>query len=200
MWIVAHRADAGAEGLREREEQADKYGIVADTPCVGCVPRRATSNGPVQNAEIGTNLHVPAERPLREQSASDTDSARLQTVSVPHGIDSEERGKPTGCALQSAGHARRTLPATTWENFPTQSPVCGRYDGIPAELDGISFPAWRRQSIKAYGNAIVPQVFIQIARTINEYENYEIQNPVLRPRRGCGRAKKIVDLVTGYWL
>ncbi len=170
VWIVAHRADAGAESLREREEQADKYGIVADTPCVGCVPRRATSNGPVQNAEIGTNLHVPAERPLREQYASDTDSARLQTVSVPHGIDSEERGKPTGCALQSAGHARRTLPATTWENFPTQSPVCGRDDGIPAELDGISFPAWRRQSIKAYGNAIVPQVFYQIAETINEYE------------------------------
>ena len=37
-------------------------------------------------------------------------------------------------------------------------------------LDGITFPRWRIQSIKAYGNAIVPQVFYQIAETINEYE------------------------------
>ena len=57
-----------------------------------------------------------------------------------------------------------------WEDFPTQPPVRSRNDGLLAGLDGITFPAWRRQSIKAYGNAIVPQVFYQIAETINEYE------------------------------
>ena len=55
-----------------------------------------------------------------------------------------------------------------WEQFPTQPPVCGRDDGISARLDGITFPRWRRESIKAYGNAVVPQVVLQIFKTINE--------------------------------
>ncbi len=57
-----------------------------------------------------------------------------------------------------------------WDDFPTQSPVCGGDDGFPYELDGVAFPHWRRESIKAYGNAIVPQVALQIFKTINEYE------------------------------
>lgn len=31
---------------------------------------------------------------------------------------------------------------------------------------------WRRESIKAYGNAVVPQVVLKIFETINEYENF----------------------------
>lgn len=53
-----------------------------------------------------------------------------------------------------------------WENFPTQSPVCGGDDGIPTELDGVTFSKWRAESIKAYGNAIVPQVAYQIFKAI----------------------------------
>jgi DNA (cytosine-5)-methyltransferase 1 len=37
-------------------------------------------------------------------------------------------------------------------------------------LDGITFPKWRRESIKAYGNAIVPQVALRIFEAIQEYE------------------------------
>lgn len=57
-----------------------------------------------------------------------------------------------------------------WDNFPTQSPICGGDDGVPARLDGITIPRWRAESIKAYGNAIVPQVVLQIFETINELE------------------------------
>jgi DNA (cytosine-5)-methyltransferase 1 len=38
-------------------------------------------------------------------------------------------------------------------------------------LDGLTFSKWRRESIKAYGNAIVPQVALQIFKAINLYEN-----------------------------
>jgi DNA (cytosine-5)-methyltransferase 1 len=37
-------------------------------------------------------------------------------------------------------------------------------------LDSITFPKWRKESIKAYGNAIVPQVALQIFKAIEEYE------------------------------
>ena len=57
-----------------------------------------------------------------------------------------------------------------FQNFPTQSPICGGDDGLPTELDGITFPKWRNESIKAAGNAIVPQVVLQIFKVIQEYD------------------------------
>jgi DNA (cytosine-5)-methyltransferase 1 len=53
-----------------------------------------------------------------------------------------------------------------WENFPTKPSICGGDDGISRELDGIAFPKWRNESIKAYGNAIVPQVAYQIFKAL----------------------------------
>jgi len=58
-----------------------------------------------------------------------------------------------------------------WQIFPTKPPICGGDDGIPRELDSITFPKWRNESIKAYGNAIVPQVALQIFKAIEQYEN-----------------------------
>jgi len=58
-----------------------------------------------------------------------------------------------------------------WQNFPTQPPICTGNDGVPANLDGITFSKWRNESIKAAGNAIVPQVALQIFKSIEQYEN-----------------------------
>jgi len=63
---------------------------------------------------------------------------------------------------------RDCLPS--WRNFPTQPPICSGNDGLSNRLDGITFPSWRRQSIEAYGNAIVPQVAYQIFKAINEIQ------------------------------
>lgn len=54
-----------------------------------------------------------------------------------------------------------------WKNFPTQPPVCGGDDGFSYQLDGITFSKWRNESIKAYGNAIVPQVAFEIFKVIH---------------------------------
>jgi len=53
-----------------------------------------------------------------------------------------------------------------WTNFPTQSPICGGDDGLPSQLDGITFSKWRAESIKGYGNAIVPQVAYEIFKQL----------------------------------
>ena len=56
-------------------------------------------------------------------------------------------------------------------DFPTVEPtIRGGNDGIPRKLDGITFPKWRNESIKAYGNAIVPQVAFQIFKAIGAHE------------------------------
>jgi len=43
--------------------------------------------------------------------------------------------------------------------------------GFPTELDGITFSKWRNESIKGGGNAVVPQVVLQIFKAIEEYES-----------------------------
>lgn len=55
-----------------------------------------------------------------------------------------------------------------FQNFPTQSPICGGDDGIPDKLDGITIPKWRINTVKAYGNAIVPQVAYEIFKVIDK--------------------------------
>ena len=56
-----------------------------------------------------------------------------------------------------------------WDSFPSVSPICGGDDGLPKGLDGITFSKWRQESLKAYGNAIVPQVAYQIFKSICLY-------------------------------
>lgn len=58
-----------------------------------------------------------------------------------------------------------------WENFPISAPICSGNDGIFDRLDGITFSKWRNESIKAGGNAIVPQVVYQIFKAIDQYNN-----------------------------
>lgn len=60
-----------------------------------------------------------------------------------------------------------------WEKFPTKPPICGGNDGLPRELDGITFSKWRKESIKAYGNAIVPQIALMIFKSISKYEELQ---------------------------
>lgn len=57
-----------------------------------------------------------------------------------------------------------------FRSFPTVSPVCDANDGISGRLDGITFSKWRNESLKALGNAIVPQIALQIFKAIEQYE------------------------------
>jgi DNA (cytosine-5)-methyltransferase 1 len=57
-----------------------------------------------------------------------------------------------------------------FQDFPTKPAICGGDDGLPRELDGITFPKWKQETIKAYGNAIVPQVAYEIFKTIEKFE------------------------------
>lgn len=75
----------------------------------------------------------------------------------------------------------RFYTTENWENFPTQSPVCGRNDGFPDIVDIVAllerrkarepyirFGRWKKESIKAYGNAIVWIIAFKIFQSIEE--------------------------------
>jgi len=85
--------------------------------------------------------------------------------------DTEHKGFQRSNRTQKSVLPKSGSFKNDWHNFPTQSPICGRNDGLPTELDGITFPKWRAESIKGYGNAVVPQVVYQIFKSIQEYES-----------------------------
>ena len=59
-----------------------------------------------------------------------------------------------------------------WRGFPSVSPVHRGNDGLPFDVDRLtlSFGKWRTEALKAYGNAIVPQVMYEIFRAIEQVE------------------------------
>lgn len=61
-------------------------------------------------------------------------------------------------------------PGERWTYFPSVSPVHGGNDGFPFDVDNLSIPfaKWRAESLKAYGNAIVPQVMYRIFECIEK--------------------------------
>ena len=69
------------------------------------------------------------------------------------------------------GSGKEQFGRSDWSGFPTQPPICGGNDGISRSMDGIAFSKWRAESIRAYGNAVVPNVVYEIFKAIEKYEN-----------------------------
>jgi DNA (cytosine-5)-methyltransferase 1 len=60
---------------------------------------------------------------------------------------------------------------SNWKsNLQIEELVCRGNDGISKRLDSITFSKWRKESMKGYGNAIVPQVAYQIFKSISQYQ------------------------------
>lgn len=153
--VVAYVLPACAVGAPHRR---DRCWFVAHRADAGVEAVPAGQNG------------IHADRP-----AADTDSHRFrfgahQPQSVAGSCGAADIG--AGSQERAFANVEKDYPARTpdWTGFPTESPVCRGDDGLPERLDGVTFPRWCRESIKAYGNAIVPQVALQIFRTINDYE------------------------------
>lgn len=100
----------------------------------------------------------------------DTNGNGLEGGVLARSNGEQGRNRPQFASTECVHPHRPRLEARRWDNFPTVSPICGRNDGLPKELDDISVSKWRKETIKAYGNAIVPQVAVQIFQAIQETE------------------------------
>lgn len=126
----------------------------------------------------GTRMDNGIERSGSLQYAPDSDNKRLQGFNVSQWDDAEKREIEERYSKQYPCDDRGALPTTDWENFPTQPPVCSRDDGLPFDVDSLTIPftKWRQESIKGYGNAIVPQVILEIYKAIEEIEKLALQS------------------------
>ena len=105
-----------------------------------------------------------------KSNVADTKSRRLERYGQHR--DALQSSGEFGAVCDSSGVGTHNERARAWERFPETEPaIRGGNDGVPSKLDGITVPKWRNESIKAYGNAIVPQVAFEIFQAINEYES-----------------------------
>lgn len=104
-----------------------------------------------------------ATKPNKQEGVSRSDDALYANGTSKQGEHIGQEGKGEFDRSNSGNGINE------WENFPTQSPICSGNDGVSYRVDGITFPKWRNESIKAYGNAIVPQVAFQIYKAIEQF-------------------------------
>ena len=98
-----------------------------------------------------------------QESSADSCESELQGSEFNRSTSEERKIKSEG--RQPCGSIR-----SKWENFPTVSPICDGDDGISDRLDSITFSKWRNESIKAGGNAVVPQLIYVLFETISKFE------------------------------
>lgn len=95
---------------------------------------------------------------------------RIDTNACDSGLQRSSIDGSIGAIREDRNKQPPGLLPSTWQDFPTQSPICTGDDGFPTELDGITISKWRNESIKAAGNAIVHQVAVQIFQAIEAFE------------------------------
>jgi DNA (cytosine-5)-methyltransferase 1 len=130
----------------------------------------AYANGAGSRGNGGTSRGTQSE--VRRQDASDVlEPFRHDGVAANAEMPRGARERISQSRKGQFNRRDSRAVQTDFEQFPTQSPICGGDDGISRQLDGITFPKWRAESIKAYGNAIVPQVAYQIFEAIKQTHN-----------------------------
>jgi len=128
----------------------------------------AYSNGSKQRNDKRENRGTTKE--IRRQKTSNVSSELCSNGIAPN---SNNQGLQRSENIGSIGESRKNrnkffagLFPSDFSKFPTQSPVRDGNDGLPTELDGITISKWIDESIKAGGNAIVPQVALQIFKAV----------------------------------
>jgi len=155
VWFVAY---SGNKRCNNRSDNREERHIQTDC-------RIATENKPERNGrECGIGS--------LSEAVTDTCNKRLQ------GDERYSENERQDCnRRKSASRAISELyRGSNFEQFPTQSPICSGNDGFSNRLDGITFPKWRNESIKAFGNAIVPQVVYQIFKSIEHFKQNTYDN------------------------
>lgn len=157
VWIIAYRTDEGAQNIRERPKSTDADHDVADT----------------DGHRFGKRANKQESFAQRQGAADSRAYGPQRDAANAYGHRFGKRYNvhiATEKGSKSHEIRRHSYIRNPFGRFPTESPIRGGNDGISERLDGITISAWCRKSIKAYGNAVVPQLVKVIFEAIEEYE------------------------------
>lgn len=164
VWFVARREDVGHDA-----EDPDRHGR-GDRVSEARAEERGQRVSGAGLQEEGPELPAAGSAGGVPQAAPHPDSGRAEEA------DGQRPGADARGGLRGDVPGERRIPRFEgWEGFPTQPPVCRGDDGLPFGVADLAIPLvrWRKESIKALGNAWVPEVAYEIFRMIQmvEYED-----------------------------
>jgi len=188
IWFVAYSKSCGRGRAKELENNKGQSGewrgrythnISEVSGENGEADAPDTESGGLEGfGEFGNAQQI--EGGIGAVCVSEGDSAHIIINAQRNGVQQDETGalhNGNGDDTEQAFIGRdfaSWLGATNnpldWSDWPTQPPLCSRDDGIPSQLVGITVSKHRNESLKAYGNAIVPQVAFQIFKAIKQSE------------------------------
>jgi DNA (cytosine-5)-methyltransferase 1 len=143
VWITAYSNSYGHEWRRPKQSGCQKGESFSEESKRECVRNEFIRNG-------------------SEGIATNTNTSGLQEWFQSGQCGIQEESNPIGGREPS-----RIYSKSDWSQFPTESPLSIRDDGLPGKLDR-SHARLRTRSIKAGGNAIVPQVAFEIFKAIEQ--------------------------------
>ena len=176
IWFIAKNTNKNGRTHNERKSESNiwKFG----NTCSGDNERLQTDNGQINKDATNTNSNglnqCNSNNEINTSEGGINAFGNLDEVTMHTDLKRLQGSKEFGSVGEIGENGNeqpsRHIPPT-WENFPTKPPLCGGNDGLPRELDNITFSKWRTESIKAYGNAIVPQVAYEIFKAIEATDN-----------------------------
>ena len=152
IFIIANRENAWAESFK----RSGKNRIYEpETPAddnLDAAKRHGYGKTGQQNEEAEREKNV-------SRNGFIVDSRDKRTTS-----DTESAGRKSGNERQRKVEPWRS--GAEWNRLEVEPVIRSMDDGFSAGLADISFPSWRRQSIKALGNAVVVPLVYQIFKEI----------------------------------
>lgn len=179
IWIVAHSVNSGnrtqPSGINKHRENNDRQWKQPQPE--SCRQNEITPNTKCESVKPNT------KRKRGECCGEWTEMGAINSANGSIGITPDTQGKrhpginardkEFSTSVRQGLYGRDSIEfskCTDWQDFPTVSPLCDRNDGLSDRLADITFPKWRNESIKAMGNAIVPEVAYEIFKVIEQYE------------------------------
>lgn len=177
VWFIAHSKSEQSKWLqleqRETSEKEQKQSGRSDFRMGNRIDTNAYNDRTIGNSR--ENEGASRKERLQErnevQQPKEPNTIRPENAEVSTNTEckrQQEQRKPERSLHTETNGKWKASWAYYDGRWPTESPICSGDDGFPEQLDGITFPKWRNESIKAYGNAIVPQIAYNIFKAIVE--------------------------------
>lgn len=179
VWFIAHsKSERTGEDFGRLRSLSNGHSERVQTGSAATnSDNKRTSN------EFGKIQSADGEIPKRDHNAEFGDAGDGLTEN-PHNDGRSNNKREEKPSIRGQRHTG--AGDNDWSNFPTVPPVCTGDDGFSDILDADTvrkiaasmgktriknpYSWWRTESIKAGGNAIVPEVAYQIFQTIEMYE------------------------------
>jgi DNA (cytosine-5)-methyltransferase 1 len=138
-----------SEGIQSKQQNLNDMGIERSDASFSFGERCDDGSDNREERHIQGNLGIA------EENQSERDGRKCGTCeisSIDAGIITDTNKVGFQCTRESTRLGGQRFSEcysqknkSTWENFPTQSPICSRDDELPGRLDGITFPKWRQR-------------------------------------------------------